>query len=519
MPSVHSPSDQIDRAVVGLDRKAVLRHTAHYAGATYVSQALTAVRSFINARWLGPELYGFWGSISFILSFGYHLHGGVQAILAKEIPTERSQGRLDQAARASQLGLSWFGMMLLLAMIALWVVAWRLPPGTPALVRAGWMMAGVILPLEVIREYERVIARAEQRFGDVSLGLFVEVLVSLTLTAWLVTHYRLAGLLIVATITPVVGMWILHRHAAFRWRFVWSWRELWPMMRAGWPILAMTLVFEAMGWIDRVLVLSFVGVTGFGLYALAAVLAQCCFVFPQVMSSVIEPLVYFDYARHKQPKHMREHVWFPLRTLAYLMPMGLVIADLVLPWAIRHWLPAYIPSIAVMRVLIWGSVFMGLAFSTKALIVALGEQQRVLIFYVIAIVTNLLVGWTLAHYGWGLIGIAFGTVIAYVVCCTELLVFALRRLGWSGRQIATRIILLYVPTLVAWVGTVELPQVVARVMGWPAQAIWAVRLVAVAGFVAAVVAQLRRHAHRDGLREQRYAASLVATIASREMLA
>ena len=90
----------------------ILRHATQFLSARYLSRALCAIRSLINARWLGPELYGFWGSLLLVVSFGFYLHGGVQDITVKDIPTHRSRGHGDRARHATQVSFTFFAVLL-----------------------------------------------------------------------------------------------------------------------------------------------------------------------------------------------------------------------------------------------------------------------------------------------------------------------------------------------------------------------------------------------------------------------
>jgi O-antigen/teichoic acid export membrane protein len=441
----------------------LVRHTTRYLGATYLSTLLCAVRSIINARWLGPELYGFWGSLAFFMSFGYHLHGGVREAVIKDIPAYRAQGRADLAADAAQLAFTFFASLLLIAAAGFWVAAWRLPAQTPALLRWGWVVAGVVLVLEVLYDFEQTVTRAEERFDHLNAALTFATVASLLLTVWLVVAYGLAGFYWVAVATPALGLWLLRRRAGYRWRWRWSWPRLREMLATGWPVLGMVLVFEALRWIDRGLILGLIGLEGLGCYTLGLMLMRLCFFFPEVIASVVEPRLHADYTRSNDAADIRDHLWLPLRTLALLMPCGLAALDVVLPFVLAHWLPAYRPGLPAIRVLVWSSVFMGMAFATKSALVALGQQRRVLPIYGAAIAVSLAGGLWLVQRGWGLTGVACSTGMAYAVCSTGLVVVVLRQLGWSWRTTLQRLGWLYLPTAAMASLTAGLPALVRHV--------------------------------------------------------
>ena len=442
------------------------RQALPYAAATYLARAICAIRSLINARFLGPQWYGLWASVSFFLTFGYYLHGGVQDIALKDIPMLRSQGNEAQAARVAQQTRSVFGLMLGLAVIGLWVQAWRLPSGTAGAVRAAWVAAAFVLVFEVGFFLEQLFARAQERFTAISQSLLVSSVLSVALTAWLVVRYGLLGLLIVSVVTPALGLvWLARK--GYAWRFVWSWPEIRRMLRAGWPILTMTVVFESLSWIDRAIVLASFGSVSYGHYALATMLVQLCFIFPQVIAMVVEPKLYSRFALTPNALAVRDHLWVPLRTLAWLMPVGLSALDWLLPAFVRLWLPAYTPALPAMRVLIWASLFMGLAICTKSFIVALHQQRRVLPYYGIAILVNVIISGAMAASGHGLVGVAFGTAIAYAVCAIGVVHCACRQLGWRPSEILSRMGWLAAPTGLVAVMTMLVPGWIGHALGSP----------------------------------------------------
>lgn len=412
----------------GFRLNTILRRTAGLGSATVLSRILCAVRSLINARFLGPQLYGFWGSVSFLVSFGFHLHGGVQDMMLKEIPAHRSRGHEVLARETAQQSFSFFAGMLCLAGAVIAITAFCLPAGTPSYIRWGWLVAAITLPLEAIYFFEQNVARSEERFEVLHRTLLIASSVSLLLTFWLVIQYGITGLFIVAVLTPLMGVIYLRRHATFSWRLRWNPRKIAGMLKAGWPILTMTLVFESLWWIDRFLVLGIAGITGFGYYALGLMVLQICFLVPQVLASVIEPRLYFDFNQSGDLSAVRDHLWFPLKLLSFVMPAGLILADLVLPPLISWLFPAYVPGIPAMRLLLWGSLFMGWTMNVRSFIIAAGKQREVLKFYGIAAAINLAVSYFLCRLGWGLVGIAAGTVIAYAACSFMLLHFAFREL-------------------------------------------------------------------------------------------
>lgn len=438
----------------------ILQHAARFLAATYVANVLCALRSFINARCLGPELYGFWGSLTFYMSFGYHLHGGVREAMIQEIPAHRASGHSARARESAQVAFTVFAAVLSAAAAVFWLVAWRLPDGTAPIIRWGWIAAGFVVLMEVLDDFEQTITRVEERYRRLNTALVLTAGMSLALTAWLVASYGLAGFYIVAIATPALSLWYLHRNASYSWRWAWRGDRVRHMLSVGWPVLAMVVVFESLKWVNQGLILGFIGLEALGYYGLGLMVMRVCFFFPEVLASVVEPRVHADFANSRDPSELRDHLWVPLRTMALLMPCGLAALDLLLPPILHHWLPAYVPGLPAIRILVWSSLLMGLAVSTKSCLVALGHQRRVLPIYGAAVVVNVLLGLWVVQAGWGLTGVALARLAGYVVCSGGLLISVFRRMGWSMRDTLARTAWLYIPCAAMAVLTVWLPEAI-----------------------------------------------------------
>ncbi len=442
-----------------------LKLTSLYLVTIYACRFLCVLRGFINAKWLGPELYGFWGALMFMVSFAYHLHLGTQEMIIKNVPKLISLGKNDEAEKVIRLSSTFFTIMLAVASSGFWLTALTLPSGTPALFRMGWLVAGIALPIEILFYFEQTVARAEGKLGCLSKALFWTNLSSLILTIALVPFFGLSGLYVAATVPTLAGLFYLRTSSTYSRKFMWQWSDLGPMLQAGWPIALMTVIFEAPGWIDRLVILAYAGTSNFGYYVLAVMAAQLFFLFPHVLTASVEPKLHHDFPLNGKPVDILPHLWLPLKMLSQIMPLAIAAFELLLPVLIERWLPAYKPAIPAIRVLIWGSLFMGFAISTKPFIVAINGQKSVLSFYLASIALNIYMSVTLLRNGYGILGAATGTTIAYGFCSLALLGFAFWKIGWKPRVVLSKMLSLYAPALVIAGSVIFLPALISR--GFP----------------------------------------------------
>lgn len=384
-----------------------------YVSAVYLAQAVSAARSFINARCLGPEDYGFWGWLAFIVTFGYHLHLGVQEMLIKNIPALLAGGRGAEARHLARISFSFFVVMLGAAAGFLCLIAWALPSSTSATYRWGWVVVGFAMIGEVLFCFEQAVLRSLGRLEKLGAVLVWTSSISLALTCWLVITFKLAGLYVVAVLTPFVGFFLLHRHTGYSLKFVWEGGVLKDMVRRGFPVVAMGLCFIAINWVDRSVIMSFLGVKAHGYYTLGATLSFLVFLFPKGLAEVLEPKLHFHHAEVSAEASVRRHFLAPLLAFAWLMPLALLAGHMILPWVLRWVLPDYLPGLLVIRVLVWTSFFVGLMTLAKSSLVALGLQQRSLPAYLSAFVINILVSAWMVGHGYGAAGISLGSACAF----------------------------------------------------------------------------------------------------------
>jgi O-antigen/teichoic acid export membrane protein len=421
--------------------------------AVYAGQAIAAVRSFINARWLGPADYGFWGWLTFIVSFGYHLHLGMQEMMLKEVSELIARGRLDHARRLVQINFTYYLAVLSVAAFGIAAVAPVVPLSMPLAYRWGWVVAGVVMLFEVMFYFEQVVARVMGKFDAIAKAVVVTNAVSLALTAWLVIAHRLIGMYAVAIATPLFGFFFLHRRTQYPLKFVWSEEKIIDGVSRGWPVVALGMGFLATNWVDRVIIMRLLGVTSHGYYTFGATVAFMVFLFPKGVADVLEPKLHFGASQKTANHSIQKHFLVPSRIMAWIMPVCLCAGHFILPWIVRVALPEYLPGVGVMRVLMWSSYFVGLLALEKSSLVALGKQFRALPVLAGMIVMNACVSLWMVRHGFGVAGVAAGSGIALGAGSLSLMLLVARELKEPAQVTVRHLAQIYVPFACVCIGS------------------------------------------------------------------
>jgi O-antigen/teichoic acid export membrane protein len=112
---------------------------------------------------------------------------------------------------------------------------------------------------------------------------------------------------------------------------------------------------------------------------------------------------------------VEEYVVAPLVNTAYLMPFIAGPAFLGIPLALRLLLPDYLPAVPAAQVLALGSLFLGLAYVPRMLIVAHNWQLRTCWRHLPVVVFNVALGLYLVHLGYGLFGVALSSALSFLL--------------------------------------------------------------------------------------------------------
>lgn len=348
---------------------------AWLVGTGYVAQAATLVVSVALRGALGPTAMGFVALAQLAVPYAPFLTLGAAQAAEREIAIELGRGRPDVADRiegvAAVLAL---GLGALVALGCLVATRWIQAPDAAATLAA----AGAIVFTQQIAVWATIRLRTRHRFR--TLGIWGAVgsitAISLTLLGALIggLPWALAGLaagavLQAALLARAAGLTALTRPRHGRS----------PLQRLLWlapGFLGAGLSAVVLNSIDQIAVASLLGTTALGLYS-AAYLGNAFLVrVPNLVGSVIYPRLQRDLGAHGDVRRL--HAIVRRTTEATLVAMGPLIAVLfiALPLLVRVVLPAFVPAIPAMRLLLVGVAGLALAVPASQMLITIDRVWR-----------------------------------------------------------------------------------------------------------------------------------------------
>lgn len=437
-------------------------------------------------RTLGKSSYGVWSLLMTFTGYMGVLDLGIRASTGRYVILYLGRGdheRLDQTVRT---GLGFFTGVGLLMVAAGAALGWLFPQWFQGVPDDQRTLVRLLLPLLALNVWLSAVSAildsvlgGHDRF-DVSQGIHLAVLaVRTTLTvgalAW---GYGLAGLTTVSigmSALGVLGRWWGARRIYPRLR-VWPLqlerRRLRELFRYGIAAFLTSVAFRVIYQTDLVVVGAIVGVAAVAVYTVAGTLVSYSQGFISQIGVTFYPPIQRAAAVGDLPG-VRRLMFRQIRmNLLLSLPLYLGFVFLGRPF-IGLWQDAFSPTDAdqagwVLTILsaaaILGAVLSGLG-STLA---AVGYVRFNAVIGIVEAAVNLGLSVLLAGaLGWGMTGVACGTLVAIVVIrAIPLPVYALRRLRVSGREYLVGLTLPALASVGALSGVMLLARALPVGEGW-----------------------------------------------------
>ena len=418
MSSRSRPAQDLD-ARTGL--RAVLADVVGIAGSQYALRFATMIRSFVVARVLGPAGNGLWQHYSLIFEYGQTAQFGVMEGYNKRIGHllgQRDDTHLERARTSGLAGVLMAGVLLWVVLIVLVASRWdRMHPTD----RWALPVLGVLVILEQLTNVYKALLRAYGRIPLITAVQLRFALSNLVLSLALLPGLEMTGLLGAWLVTRAGTTFWLVRRSDEPMRFAIQWAELRTLLVTGFPIWGYNLTKLALRNVDRVLVDSVLAKDDLGIYGLAVTLASLVRYSADSVGFVIYPIFLRLYGETRDPARLREHLEKPSAFLSLLVSIVLGFSFLVLHLPVLWFLPDFVASIEIFRLLTVSTVFSCLSILPGFYLMAIDRQNWLVPLGLGAAAFNYFVGLAAIRAGWGLPGVAMATATGLFLHCTVVL--------------------------------------------------------------------------------------------------
>jgi O-antigen/teichoic acid export membrane protein len=403
----------------------------------------------VVAWFLGPALYGVWNIFKTFLETGNYVTAGSAQAVARELPFNKAQGKDQENQRitASTLGMC-IAVSVICALAA--IVFSMFDIAAPY--RLEIRLAAVTFVLNAVHLYIPNQLKGEKKILLLAVYYIAYALLNTLAGLWLMMYWGISGLLVgmIIASTLLTGWLLWRRHLPVRPALNW------PTSRAligiGFPILFVAVAPKLMASLDKLIIFTLIDSAATGYYSMAAFLSETINYIPLALSTVLFPRLMYQKGKGTDLTTMGYLYDKPMLFLAGLIPVLLGLIALNIAVVIEALLPAYVPAVPVLQILLAGLFFTVIWSVPRGLLVVF-DRQRI---FIVAIPLLLLLGALLnviaILLGYGIVGVACASVLFYCAVSTLANLYVLGILGKSSAEKWRTMLQIHLPFVYALLG-------------------------------------------------------------------
>jgi len=403
--------------------KEIARDFAYMSLARGVSLAISFARSLVIPGLLGPTSYGVWKTLALIQTYAQFGDFGARAALRREIPFYA--GKQDAARLAEVRDVSFTANNASIFLAALVTVGAALVVEDTAL-RVAMLVFLPLLYVSHMNSFMEQVLYGHKEFAFMSkLNIWAGVLEA-ALAVGMTWAYGVTGLILGSALAFAVSTAFQLGRVGYDIRLRWRWGAFKELVSVGFPSHLNGLLYNIFLSIDRWLILSLLGLTSLGYYALGMTINEYLFRFSYTFGNVLSPSLVERYSERERVEDLRGMVEVPMLIIARVAPAALGVVYFVSEGVIRTVLTSFEPGLLPLQILLVGTFFSSVPRGLSSFFITIRRQVQTIHLYVISIFVNLALVWWLLSSGHGLPGAATGTTISLAFFGLGLIVLAMR---------------------------------------------------------------------------------------------
>lgn len=380
-----------------------------------LSSIVRLIRGFIIIRLLTPELYGTFNLFTLILFYTKYSHLGYIHGAGRELMF--ATGRGDRERMRVIRNTAFTVVTALTGLIVVAIVLYAIFMVRDNLTRFGLFMVAV--QTQLLRTYAFFDLEANIRKEFVFIGK-LNLAASLVGTALAIGgtyFFNVYGLIASLVVTQGFQFVLLARKMRLGLGLGFNRHYAVRLLQIGFPIMLGSIAYWLLRTTDKTLIAMFMDRAALGLYSFAVFVNGFLMTAVDGLGQVLTPHFLQTYGRTGQVESMRRMFEQISRILAFAIPPLLGTVVLAVDYPVAMLLPRYTGSLDAIRVLVGSTFFMALAGPAGLVLVALNRQKLQAGMLWSALVIHIGINYLLIRSGYGIGGVAVGTLLAQAVSC------------------------------------------------------------------------------------------------------
>lgn len=393
-------------------KNSLFKEFSHYSASTLVYQLSRVLVELIAAKILGPTLWGIWYLLNLTIAYRGVLNLGITNGMNREIPINLGKNKERKAKRIENVTFSTVGISALLA-IGIILIASLVIVDEGLKTALFWL-----IPLFVVTQFYYLVnasLKANTLFNYVSRKQFIFSILFPVLAIPLTYLYKLEGFIIAFSLALFISVIYIYIKSPISYSIDFDWKETKNLIRIGFPIMAVGIAYTFLNTADRWIIGIFLGTEELGYYSMAIIVFGGMTLFPKIISQQLYPRMAYDWGKENSKQVLEHWSWLQTKYTGFLVVPLLVCVLIVFPLLIKHLLPEYMPGVTPLQIIAFGVLSMPFSAGWGNVLNIIDKQVYYLIVILVAVCMNLGINYFFVVNGFGIRGVALGTVITFVV--------------------------------------------------------------------------------------------------------
>ncbi|MFA5008037.1 MAG: polysaccharide biosynthesis C-terminal domain-containing protein [Candidatus Omnitrophota bacterium] len=425
-------------------KEKIIKDTAKYNFIQYGSQFFGFIGATAMRNFLGPYLMGVWSLFRVVIDYALYTDLGVGAAAAYKIPFFKGKGDKEKETEVTNCTFSFMFIASIFSAATILIATGILRNNYPPEVIAGLIVISFYMILERLYSFYVVALRAHSNFSVINRSVVFDSIVNLILILLLVRNFKMNGLYVTVILMAVLNTLFVHRLARYQISFILKLKSVVGLIKFGFPLLLLGFLGTILRSIDRIMIAKMMGITFVGYYSIALMSKNYLEGVSNNFGIVTIPKIVEAYGKEEKVEHIKKFVTVSAEIISYLFPCLLGFVFFTIPVFVKMVMPNFIPGIVAAQILLLDIFFRSCSPQANQFLITLGKQTRMLPISIIAILINIFFNYIFIKKGFGIEGVAFGTVFASCFSFLAVLIYAMKHFA-GPREIINFILRIIFP--------------------------------------------------------------------------
>lgn len=379
-----------------------------YSLIKYIALAFGFIKGIINAKFLGPELLGVLGNLTLILGYCAYANFGILNSMNREYVLYKDKN-VENARKVLNTAFTFLVFISIFFMIFS-VVALVIYKNTYGIYLA---LIFIIAIFDQFKNYYINYFRLHDNYKLINLIEIIYNIISFIITIILINNFKIFGVLIGMFICGVIIL-VVGFKKANNIKFEIDNKILKILIVVGIPLLIYNLGFYILTTIDRWVIIKYYSQGDLGYYTFANSMVSATLVFVSSMLFLLYPKVIKSF-NEEQSNNIVKKVKIYTRILEIFSAIFFTIGIIIFKPFIIIFLNKYEQSIGIYMLLLLAIISNNLGYFSNCYIVSNKKQKYLVYLQVLAIIMNLSFNMLFLKLGFGVIGVALGTLLSNIL--------------------------------------------------------------------------------------------------------